>query len=329
MAPTTSPQFLSLPREIRDTIYKYTRAETTVLWNWATDPDGDIPYDIAAIIVSGLPTPALLCVSTQVHAEYQQIIRSWHVSAICHLELHDGAWMPAPYLSEPHGLFHSAKVLAQITEATIMVRVASRQYHFKTTEFPIPRVQPLFKALVADAPHLRDIRLVLYQDKEGEDAHWLMFKPGHREQYSAATRNKYFTPAPREIEGFGLTRAGEGYKLHCGGTIPTFQGPGKLLFHLQTRVGVYLYRRPDSERGEISGSSCRDGGVDLLTHEVLVAPGMARPYSKETLDAAAEHERYQINRWKDPREEAAEWLEDEEKANKWTREMQEWVEFEE
>jgi hypothetical protein len=254
---TSTPNLLTLPRELRDRIYSYLTHQLDLNWDYSDlstliGADGNVQIiEPVPVRVLDCPFPQLLCVHPRIYEEYHAACLK-NLEAIIDPALHtvDKSHFHPHQISKDF----STTVLARLRHVTLFITL-----HAKTTFHNLDWQNQLnlLSALIKKADRLVSVRIAIRQQLHmssptfDESQLPSVLIPGA--QRLAITSTHPFLPSlPLTLAGMSLSQRGEGYHIGYAPTsvspsIPTSNPTHKInnrtytLSHAIRKIGVYMY----------------------------------------------------------------------------------------
>jgi hypothetical protein len=258
---TSTPNLLTLPRELRDRIYSYLTHPLDLNWDYGNlstliGTDGGVQIiEPVPIRVLNCPFPQLLCVHPRIYEEYRAACLK-NLAAIIDPALHtlDNSRF-RPHLTSKD---FSNVVLARLRHVTLYITL-----HAKTTSYNLDWQNQLnlLSALIKKADRLIAVRIAirqqLHMNSPTFDESQLPYVLIPASQRLATTSNHPFLPSlPPTLAGMSLSQRGEGYHIGYAPTSvspststsnPTYKINNRTysLSHAVRKIGVYMYAQDE------------------------------------------------------------------------------------
>ncbi|KAH8702906.1 hypothetical protein GQ44DRAFT_778352 [Phaeosphaeriaceae sp. PMI808] len=253
MAPS-SPNLLSLPRELRDCIYSYLTKE--VDFNWERDNiiaprgnEGNVkPIDPVPVRLLNCPLPQVLYLNTRIHEEYLETCLH-SLEAVIDPKLHlEASLRFKPRPCRGHQLDLSNDILKRLRHITLFLTLQGR-----STQRSLDWEDQLglLRLITCKAPHLDTLRLAVRQQYRPkisivpDDVLDAALTPAAK-RLNVTLLRRFLPKLPGAIAAMSLIQRGEGYHIGCRG-YDTFRVMDSLgahkIQHDVSKIGVYAYVR--------------------------------------------------------------------------------------
>jgi hypothetical protein len=305
----TSPNLLTLPRELRDRIYSYLTRQVDFNWERGDiftlrGSDGHVQLvEPVPLRVLNCPMPELLRVHSRIYEEYNAVCIN-KLEAIIDPSLHT---LEAPLFNpHPRSKTLSEAVLAQIRHVTSFLKL-----HARTTSQNLDWQNQLnlLQTVITKAPHLITLKVAFRQQYHTNTPIFNdTMVPSVLIPAAERLRDSFthFLPEiPTTIHGMHMVQRGEGYHIGFAMltrrqtyTAPhwTYHASGRwnYVFHGIRKMGVYMFARGENYAKR------------FWTEEEVIAQWPMRKYPAQVMENVGEEKRAAYARWPN---ELTEWVE--------------------
>jgi hypothetical protein len=305
----TSPNLLTLPRELRDRIYSYLTRQVDFNWERGDiftlrGSDGHVQLvEPVPLRVLNCPIPGVLCVNSRIYEEYNALCVN-NLEAIIDPSLHT---LEAPLFNpHPKSKTLSEAVLAQLRHVTSFLKL-----HARTTSQNLDWQNQLnlIRAVITKAPHLITLKVAFRQQYHRNAPIFndtlvpsVLIPAAERLHASSPP---FLPEIPTTIHGIPMVQRGEGYHIGFAmltrrqtDTAPhwTYHAQDRYcyLFHGIRKMGVYMFARSENYAKR------------FWTEEEVIAQWPMRKYPAQVMENVGAEKRAAYASWPN---ELTEWVE--------------------